>query len=463
MGKDTIDDKLEKYSKRSRNIQYSTNVLNNNGEEPKIILRELKESDRDKDWVLVFKYKINDIPQEVIMGLLKDTQNKKVKIMEILKFMRGQLEENRTNAEGYESLIKLESYIKRERVPFELTPEGLKILYSKDKENISILRTHYEDSNGKINKVFLKADLDKMKKDMTFKIKEYIEKKEKQNKWLNAREKFLNIKDEVTVSKFLKGEEILKIMENTEISKNDSDEVIEQKKKEQKDIAIQELFQSYNVKMDQDNSNLNDEQKQKLLLTAYLKIKEKGIIHDINTLLENIENEMYLQIYAPDGNIQEKYKDKLKNIQNYEQFFKLVQNGMDLNARIFALKIYKIDFNELKDYLKESGVKDEELFKYLNMKENLINELGTDNVQGKEEQYKSIEELDKFLINSSVREYTKKDDELIISGVYKLAKEKLLEDNLEEIYEYNSLAKKYDMPLCPMPEKTKKDIDFHNK
>ena len=425
MGKDTINDKLEKYSKRSRNIQYSTNVLNNNGEEPKIILRELKESDRDKDWVLVFKYKINDIPQEVIMGLLKDTQNKKVKIMEILKFMRGQLEENRTNAEGYESLIKLESYIKRERVPFELTPEGLKILYSKDKENISILRTHYEDSNGKINKVFLKADLDKMKKDMTFKIKEYIEKKEKQNKWLNAREKFLNIKDEVTVSKFLKGEEILKIMENTEISKNDSDEVIEQKKKEQKDIAIQELFQSYNVKI--------------------------------------IENEMYLQIYAPDGNIQEKYKDKLKNIQNYEQFFKLVQNGMDLNARIFALKIYKIDFNELKDYLKESGVKDEELFKYLNMKENLINELGTDNVQGKEEQYKSIEELDKFLINSSVREYTKKDDELIISGVYKLAKEKLLEDNLEEIYEYNSLAKKYDMPLCPMPEKTKKDIDFHNK
>lgn len=464
MGESTEEDKLERYSKRSRNIVYSTQIFNNKDKKPKIILRELEELGENKVWTLILKYEIDGIPQEVIMGLLNDTQNKKEKVMEIIKLMTGQLEENVDDNLDYESYEELARYVRNQRIPFELTPEGLKILYSKDKNNISIPRTYYEDVNGKIKKLFFKEDLDKMKEDMSYEVKKQIEDREKEDKWTRAKNKFLNNADKQIGERFLKGEQIYKILSKSDILEDDSEDIIKQKKKEQRDIAIEELYQSYNVKLDKDGKNLTMPQKKKLLLNKFLGIKENGIIHDIMQALEKNERDIYSELNKSQGKDESEELDKIKEIQNYEQFFKLVSDGRDLNARIYALKIQKINFDEMKEKMQQFGINDKEIYEYIDMKKKVIDELGTENTKGKEESdYKSIEDFNKFLLNSSTREYTEKSEELIVSEIYKLAREKLLEDNWREIYEYNSVARRYDRPLCPMPERNVRNINFKSR
>ena len=71
----TIDEKLNKYAKESRKIEYSTKLFDEKKmeerEEPKVILRQLIDDEENNMWTIILKYKtLDNIPQEVIMGTI---------------------------------------------------------------------------------------------------------------------------------------------------------------------------------------------------------------------------------------------------------------------------------------------------------------------------------------------------------------------------------------------------------
>ena len=191
MSKLTTDEERTKYAKESEIIKYSTNILEEKDgrEKPKIVLKELT-NEKNRVWTIIFKFKtLDNISQEVIMGTLDDTPERKEKAIEIINLIRGQLEENLIAKEGYKNYEELSSYVKSENIPFILTPEGTNILSCKSKDVVEIKRTYKENDNGEIVSLYEKEDIDQMKTNQNAELNEYIKQKRLIQKWEERREK----------------------------------------------------------------------------------------------------------------------------------------------------------------------------------------------------------------------------------------------------------------------------------
>ena len=468
MSESITEEELNKYAKESKYITYSTGIFKKTSdkrEKPKIVLKELtKEEEKEKKeeeavvdkkekriWTFVLKYKtLENIPQEVIIGTLGDTAKRKDKAIEIISFMIGQLEENFISETGYKNYEELFQYIQNQNIPFKLTMEGTEILTTKSKGNVKIERTCFENEKGEIENRFDKEDLEKIKKERNAELKKYIQEKQIEDKWKERREKILNSFDTAEKKQqFLKGEKITELIKETD---KDMDF--------KKNITANYLLEAYEEK-----ENENGQENPKMnLLKGYLKVKEKGLAIDTKITLENLENRYYKNIKEKKGEISPDDYNKLQILEDYKTFFDLVKTGKDWNARVFALKLKKINFNGLKKIFEKFKSEDKELLDYFEMKENMVKEVQTDNIEVDYNEYNSAKELYKFLLNSSIREKTKTDDEHIISGIYEQVKREIVASNLEELKLYNQYAKKSDMYVCKLPkdEQAARKINISN-
>lgn len=454
MEKSTTEEMLNKYGRESKNIQYSTRLfekkLEETTEQPTIILRELVKAKSEKDendekekniWTIILKYKINEVPQEVILGMLGETSDRKNKAIEIINLIKGQLEENVTLKAGYENYSKLSQYIGKENIPFKLTMEGTEILASKSKEAISIPRTYYINTQGKLSTKFTQEDIKKMKEERKNGIKEYIEQQKIIKRWNERRKKIL---ETLSVRKqeqeFLKGEGITEFIQKTDEDKDT-----------QKDIVSEYLIEAFDEDAAQESPKLN-------LAKGYLQIKEKGISIDIKKKLEDIESRYYEVIKEHRGNVSYDDYKRLETITDYKNFFDLVKVGKDWNARL-NFKIKGINFNVLRRLFEAVRYNDKEVLEYLDLKERVIDEIQTDEIELDYSKHESVQDLYKFLLKSNIRENTKKVDQQIVSGVYDHVKREIIENNYDEVELYNHYAEKSQMPTYNIP-KEKKDKPF---
>ena len=68
------------------------------------------------------------------------------------------------------------------------------------------------------------------------------------------------------------------------------------------------------------------------------------------------------------------------------------------------------------------------------------------------EEHKSIQNLDKFLLHSSIREQTRNEDEKRLLDTFNSVKIDLIVNNIDAIKKYNYYAEKNQMEVCPVPE-----------
>ena len=195
------------------------------------------------------------------------------------------------------------------------------------------------------------------------------------------------------------------------------------------------------------------------LLNEYIKIKEKGIASDINKALEGLEEKLTTEIQKKIDEQRENKETEIKDyaqvrlLQGYEHFFNLVKNGMDRTARFYAINEEKINFDVLEKLFVKYNEK--EMLEYIQLKQEMLKETNTEDIKNKEQEYPGIRNLYEFLLNSSVRERTKEDDENMFLKVFDKAKRKMLENNKDEINLYNSYAKRFKIYECPTYQKDK--------
>lgn len=446
MNENYTEERLDTIAKRSKKIYYSSRLFEENNKEggnAKIFLRELKKGKGNHEkliWAIIVKYKIfGSVPQEVIMGILEDTLEQKENAIEIINLMNKQLKQNAISETGYENYESLERYVKSKKIPFKLTIEGREILLYKGKENTEIIRTCFENKLGKIEELFPKEYLEKMNNEKISELNKYVKERKILEKWKERREKIIkSLKTEEKIQKFLNGERITEFLKKSDSSKDI-----------QKNIAVNYLLEE---------DSIGDSKKQNLkakLLDSYLKIKEKGISIDVKRVLEDIESEYYRIIKEKKGEISSDDYNKLEIVQDYKTFFDLVKMGKDWNARVFALKLKKIEFKNLKKLIKFAKGNDKELLDYLDLKEKIINEVQTNNIDVNCSDCKSLKELNGFLVKSSIREKTKEDDEHVILGIYEYIKKEIIINNINDIEFYNDYAKKSYLDIYQIPKNKK--------
>ena len=150
----------------------------------------------------------------------------------------------------------------------------------------------------------------------------------------------------------------------------------------------------------------------------------------------------------------------MNTLYNYARFFDLIKNGRELNARIYAAKLVKIDFSIMKKIFNNFH-KDEELLKYIDLKEEEIREMQDEtyvlSVSTYEDYNKdSVKELNSFLIRSSIREHTRQDDEEKILDTFDQMKVELIKHNIEALKKYNYYAEKNGLYTCSLPKEDDK-------
>lgn len=439
MNESEIKDKLQEYARTSKNIQYSTKIFEKTedpNKKPKLVLREVIKDENNKEnhiWAIILKYTIDDIPQEVIMGTLGNTNERKDKAVEIINFIRKQLEENTIPEAGYDYYKELYNYVKTLNIPFKFTMEGLNILANKNKEKSSILRTYYPDKQEKIQCVYPEDAVITIAEEKTQKLLEEANKMEELGKWRERRKKILNsFNTKEKRQELLKGEGITLFIKET-------DENIEA----QKNIVLDYLQEG----LEEENSNENPKLQ---LLKGYLQTKEKGLAIDAKVILEKLEDKYYNEIRKKGGNFTPEELDWLALIKEYGKFFDLVKEGRDWNARLeFSLQIK--DFNVLRKIFEEA--KDKELLEYLDLKEKMINEVKLAEIEVDFNKYDSVKALNEFLINSNERKITRGKEQNFISQIYEHVKRLIIESNFDSLELYNKYAEKSNRPVYPLPEK----------
>lgn len=512
--------KLEQYYKISKKIPYSTKVYGENEEEikPKIILKNLKGEDENKKTisktVLILKYKtLEGVPIEAIIGNVNGINDRKNKIEKIIELIENQLRDNAKKEEGYKDYTELVDYKTTVKFPIEFTLEGLEILSSKDSREIPIERTYRINENERVEKLFSDKELEEKKK---WKIPEVV----KYQLWQEGRDAILKgFRGEKSREAFLKGEKIAQIMKGIEIAEGDTEKELETKEKNKRKFVTDYLLDVYDGKIKSkhdaeqpienenikeirerveysinskdidkrmrtqleqikaqldllgkknivDEQNSKDEKKDDEieLLNEYLKIKEKGLAIDINILLEDFEDKMTREIQRQldeqeekqDVEISPKDYKQIKVLQNYQHFFNFVKKGMDRTSRFYAIKEENLNFELLEKLFEKRNM--QEAIQYIRLKCKMLDETKTDDISKNRQEYPSVRELYEFLLNSSVRTMTKRDDEEMFSKIFEKAKNYLLENNSKEINLYNFYAKKFKVYECPTCETGKDDV-----
>lgn len=434
-----------------KDIIYSTKIFeeekdaeNSNTKNYNIIIRELKRKKEENKfiWTVVLNYEIDGKPQEVIMGTLGDTNERKAKAKKIIELIEKQLKENSMEKDGYKSFEQLSKYVKNENIPFLLTMEGMDILSTKSKDKTLIEKTVSESRHGEMQSKFTLDEMKKKKEEKNAQLAVYIREQRKLEKWKERRTKILENLEPSKREAFLEGERITQFIQDQEIN------IISKR-----DTVVRYLTE--------ENEGIEDKENPKaILVKGYIKLKEKGIAIDTKKTLEEIENEYYKNIRENSGEITEKQYKGLEILDNYKNFFDLVKLGKDWNARLVALKLKKINFEPLGKLFGKYRGEDTELLEYFKLKEKMVKETGTDTIELEYNQNDSVRELYDFLLYSSIRKETAKDDEFFISRIYdERIKRELLEYNYENIELYNYYAQKSGINIYELPEIKSKNID----
>lgn len=438
-------EELNKYAKQSKKIIYSTNVLK---QQNKLIRRELTGIDKENVWAIILNYEIKKgINQEVILGTLRMTGERRRKISEIETLISKQLEQNLDKDSKYTSYKNLEKYIEEEAVPFDLTKEGREIIICQSEEPVEFTRTIFENEQKEIEALYTRKEIEEMDANVQTMHEENIQKREEEDHWKIIREKILKNLSPEEREKFLLGERITEVVQKTEIDSYDNRKRTDIKSKFKRKVATKYLLGIF-----EHEQGYDDIQSAKIvLLDFYKNMKEKGLASDVISTLEILERKIYDKCKNQNGEIDEKDLEDLQEIQRYTQFFNIVKRGMDWNARLYALKIGKIDFRKLNQIIERFNGKDSELIEYLNLKAEMINETQTDNIKLDESKYPSVKKLYKCILNSDVKEETRNDEEYLVEKVFEQHKSELVRDNKEAIEVYNHYAKIHKRYVCPIP------------
>lgn len=448
-------------------IEYSTKIFDSiNKERPSFILKDL-EVKNDKGGInrilaIILKYKINSKEQEAVIGTIQNTTDRTEKAKTIIQYLTEQFHENFDEKPGFDGYYKLMQYKKKDGVPFELTVEGTNMLAIKDKKNVQIAKTFSNNENGKMNKIFVDEDIEIMKKQQNIEMLKYIKEKEQEKKWNARREKILNQLEKESKEekqKFINGEKITKFI-------NDTNEDNDKKR---------ELVGDYLVECFESNDVIKNN-----LANGYAQMQEKAYAINVRVALEEQRDKCYklIQIEQDKQNVNEvrvgKILNLIDNINEYLNLFELIKEKRNWNAN-FTYKAKKMDFKEVKRLCEIYNPNDKEIVKYLDLKEKTLSDEKL-NKSGKENEYKdseTMQNLDKFLVKSCVKDYTKPNNlysaknVVIENGKYMV--NKLYDHIVREMIEYNSdivgvynkyAEKSYGVKTYPVDEQSDKEEDF---
>lgn len=448
-------------------IEYSTKIFDSiNKERPSFILKDL-EVKNDKGGInrilaIILKYKINSKEQEAVIGTIQNTTDRTEKAKTIIQYLTEQFHENFDEKPGFDGYYKLMQYKKKDGVPFELTVEGTNMLAIKDKKNVQIAKTFSDNGNGKMNKIFVDEDIEIMKKQQNIEMLKYIKEKEQEKKWNARREKILNQLEKESKEekqKFINGEKITKFI-------NDTNEDNDKKR---------ELVGDYLVECFESNDVIKNN-----LANGYAQMQEKAYAINVRVALEEQRDKCYklIQIEQDKQNVNEvrvgKILNLIDNINEYLNLFELIKEKRNWNAN-FTYKAKKMDFKEVKRLCEIYNPNDKEIVKYLDLKEKTLSDEKL-NKSGKENEYKdseTMQNLDKFLVKSCVKDYTKPNNlysaknVVIENGKYMV--NKLYDHIVREMIEYNSdivgvynkyAEKSYGVKTYPVDEQSDKEEDF---
>lgn len=435
-------EELEKYAKESKKIVYSTNVLK---KENKLIRRELKGPIGESLWAIILNYEIKEgINQEVILGTLRTTSERRRKISDIETFISNQLEENLQEGMEYTYFEKLKNYIQAENVPFELSTEGKAIMLCRSEELVEIPRTVLENDKKELNILYSKDQIREMEEKLTRVFDEDRQRK-KEEEWKKRREIIFNEITPEEKEKFLLGEKIAEVVQRTENDDYDNKKMVEIKNRFKRKVASKYLLDVFDSEQ-----MFDDVQSAKfILLDFYKNMKEKGLANDLISTLEFLEKKMFIKCERQNGKINERDLNDIQDIQKYIQFFNIVKSGRDWNSRLYALKIGKINFEKLNTIIENIEGKDSELLEYVKVKEEMINETKSENIKLNESKYPSVKKLYKFILNSESREDIKNEEEYLVEKVFEQYKSDLVKENKDIIDVYNYYARKYNRYVCP--------------
>lgn len=448
-------------------IEYSTKIFDSiNKERPSFILKDLEvkndKGDINRILAIILKYKINSKEQEAVIGTIQSTTDRTEKAKTIIQYLTEQFHENFDEKPGFDGYYKLMQYKKKDGVPFELTVEGTNMLAVKDKNNVRITKTFSNNGNGKMNKIFVDEDIEIMKKQQNIEMLKYIKEKEQEKKWNARREKILNQLEKESKEekqKFINGEKITKFINDTN---EDND-----KKRELVGDYLVECFESNDVRKNN-------------LANGYAQMQEKAYAINVRVALEEQRDKCYklIQIEQDKQNVNEvqvgKILNLIDNINEYLNLFELIKEKRNWNAN-FTYKAKKMDFKEVKRLCEIYNPNDKEIVKYLDLKEKTLSDEKL-NKSGKENEYKdseTMQNLDKFLVKSCVKDYTKPNNlysaknVVIENGKYMV--NKLYDHIVREMIEYNSdivgvynkyAEKSYGVKTYPVDEQSDKEEDF---
>ena len=458
---------MEKNQNLNNKIEYSTKIFDSmNKERPTFILKDLEvkndKGDINRILAIILKYKINSKEQEAVIGTIQNTTDRTEKAKTIIQYLTEQFHENFDEKPGFGGYYKLMQYKKKDGVPFELTVEGTNMLAIKDKNNVQIPKTFSNNENGKMNKIFVDEDIEIMKKQQNTEILKYIKEEEQEKKWDVRREKILNQlekKNKEEKQKFINGEKITEF-----INKANEDNDI---KRELVGDYFVECFES------NDDNKVN-------LANGYAQMQEKGYAINVRVALEEQREKCYKLIQIEQGkpkvnDVQvKKILDLIDNINEYLNLFELVKEKRDWNAS-FTYKAKKLDFSEVKKLCEIYNPNDKEILKYLELKEKTLKD-DKINKSGKENEYgdsESIQNLDKFLVKSCVKDYTKPNNlysaknaviengKYMVNKLYEHIAREIVDYNSDSISIYNKYAEKSEgVKIYPVNEKNDKERDY---
>ena len=397
--------------------------------------------------------------EEVIIGKLKNTNRAFEKAREIKELIENQLIENSKGQGKLQAFRQLNRLVNENNLQFEFTMEGTEIITYSGEESIAVRRTYYEKENAYKNScikcLFSSEEMERFAKERKNNNIQLLNKFDMNEKWKRRRELILKRQETDADKKlFLEGEKISKIIEEA-----DDENVL----KNYKDVVADYITENY-----QKYGNLTDgEEKDSATreFQEYVNLKEKGIAIDAKILLEEVQNKIEKKFVEQrkEKNMTKEEIEKQIETENtfnsYARFFDLIKGGRELNARIVA-KLTKIDFTKMKRIFSKFH-KDDEILKYIDLKEKEIREMQDEtyvlSVSTYEDYNKdSVKELNSFLIRSSIREHTRKDDEEKILDTFDQMKVELIKHNIEALKKYKYYAEKNGLYTCSLPKEDDK-------
>lgn len=397
--------------------------------------------------------------EEVIIGKLKNTNRAFEKAREIKELIENQLIENSKGQGKLQAFRQLNRLVNENNLQFEFTMEGTDIITYSGEESIAVRRTYYEKENAYKNScikcLFSPEEMEKFAKERKNNNIQLLNKFDMNEKWKRRRELILKRQETDEDKKlFIEGEKISKIIEEA------NDEYV---LKNYKDVVADYIIEKY-----QTYGNLTDgEEKDSATreFQEYVNLKEKGIAIDAKILLEEVQNKIEKKFVEQrkEKNMTKEEIEKQIETENtfnsYARFFDLIKGGRELNARIVA-KLTKIDFTKMKRIFSKFH-KDDEILKYIDLKEKEIREMQDEtyvlSVSTYEDYNKdSVKELNSFLIRSSIREHTRKDDEEKILDTFDQMKVELIKHNIEALKKYKYYAEKNGLYTCSLPKEDDK-------